>query len=62
MIATALAANKQLLISVAHVILVKANERPKKIPMGPLATLLLYPSIKVANNVSLCGMTNGIPN
>lgn len=60
MIATPLAANKQL-ISVAHVILVNASEWPKKIPVGPSATLLLDPSIKVANIVSLCGTTNSIP-
>lgn len=33
-IATALAANKQLLILVAHIILVNANEWSKKTPMG----------------------------
>lgn len=34
MAATALAANKQLLISVAHIILINANEWSKNIPMG----------------------------
>lgn len=46
----ALAASKQLLISVAHIILVNTNEKSKKIPIGSEATLLLYLSIKVANN------------
>lgn len=59
--ATALAANKQLLISVAHIILVNANEWSKKIPMGSGAALL-YESIKVANNIPLCGLRNSKPN
>lgn len=57
MTATDSAGSKELLISVAHIILVNANEWSKMISLGSQATLLLYPSIKVTHNISLCGLT-----
>ena len=57
MTATDSTGSKKLLISVAHIILVNANEWSKMISLGSQATLLLYPSIKVTHNISLCGLT-----
>ena len=57
MTATDSAGSKELLISVAHIILVNANEWSKMISLGSQGTLFLYLSIKVTHNISLCGLT-----